>query len=64
MKVKQLRTEYVQDQFEDVVGREKNTLLSAFVFLTVNIFLERDRAGSWWKPFIFLDEAGFTVTWS
>ncbi len=46
-----------------VVGRETNTpkfisLLSVFVFPTVNVFLEGDRAGSWWKPFIFLDEAG------
>ncbi len=24
-------------------------------------FLERDRAGSWWKPFIFLDEAGLEM---
>ncbi len=53
-----------------VVGREKNpqksiSLLSVFVFPTVNVFLEGDRAGSWWKPFIFLDEAGFTLamTW-
>ncbi len=45
-----------------VVGREKNpqnciSLLSVFVFPTVNVFLEGDRAGSWWKQFIFLDEA-------
>ncbi len=53
-----------------VVGRKKNpqksiSLLSEFVFPTVNVFLEGDRAGSWWKPFIFLDEAGFTLamTW-
>ncbi len=45
------------------VGRERNppnsiSLLSVFVFPTVNVFLQGDRAGSWWKPFIFLDEAG------
>ncbi len=65
-KVKQLRTEYVQVCMSfkmPVVGRETNTpkfisLLSVFVFPTVNVFLEGDRAGSWWKPFIFLDEAG------
>ncbi len=66
MKVKQLRTEYVQGQFEDACCWERKniSLLSVFVFPTVNIFLEGDRAGSWWKPFIFLDEAVFTVTWS
>ncbi len=46
-----------------VVGREKIpknsiSLLSVLVFPTVNVFLEGDRAGSWWKPFLFLDEAG------
>ncbi len=45
------------------VGREKNPqnsiwLSSVFVLPTVNVFLEGDRAGSWWKPFIFLEEAG------
>ncbi len=48
-----------------VVGRKKNPQksisLSVFVFPTVNVFLEGDRAGSWWKPFIFLDEAGSTL---
>ncbi len=49
-----------------VVGRKKKhisyisiSLLSVLVFPTINAFLEGDRAGSWWKPFIFLDEAGF-----
>ncbi len=43
-----------------VVGRKKNPpkIYIIFVFPTVNVFLEGDRAGSWWKPFIFLDEAG------
>ncbi len=46
-----------------VVGREQNSqnsiwLLSVFVFPTVNVILEGDRAGSWPKPLIFLDEAG------
>ncbi len=46
-----------------LLGERKNPpnsirLLSVFVFPTVNVFLEDDRAGSWWKPFIFLDEAG------
>ncbi len=41
------------------------SLSSVFVFPTINVFLESDRAGSWWKPFVFLDEAGFNlaVTW-
>ncbi len=63
MKVKQLRTEY--DQFQDACcwETEKNpqnsiSLLSVFVFPTVNVFLEGDRAESWWKLFIFWDEAG------
>ncbi len=48
-----------------VVGTENilYKFLSVFVFPTVNVFLDGDRAGSWWKLFIFLDEAGFTVTW-
>ncbi len=70
---KQLRTEYVQVWSVLrclLLGEKKNPLksiwlLSVCVFPTVNVFLEGDRAGSWWKPFIFLDEAGFTLamTW-
>ncbi len=73
MKVKQPRTECVQVWSVLrclLLGEKKNpqksiSLLSVFVFPTVNVFLEGDRAGSWWKPFIFLDEAGFTLamTW-
>ncbi len=73
MKVKQLRTEYVQVWSVSrclLLGERKNpqksiSLLSVFVFPSVNVFLEGDRDGSWWKPFIFLDEAGFTLamTW-
>ncbi len=53
------------DQFQEACCWEKISLLSVFAFPTVNVFLEGDRAGSWWKPFIFLDEAGFTLamTW-
>ncbi len=65
-KWKQLRTEYVQVWSVSrclLLGEQENpqnsiSLFSVFVFPTVNIFLEGDRAGSWWKPFIFLDEAG------
>ncbi len=53
-----------------IVGRKKIPkhsilLLSVFVFPTVNVFLEGDRAGCWWKQLIFLDEAGFNLvkTW-
>ncbi len=73
MKVKQLRTEYVQVWSVSrclLLGERENpqksiSLLSVFAFPTVNVFLESDKAGSWWKPFIFLDEAGFTLamTW-
>ncbi len=64
-KVKQLRTEYIQVWSVSrclLLGEKKNpqnciSLLSVFVFPTVNVFLEGDRAGSWWKQFIFLDEA-------
>ncbi len=47
-----------------VVGRKKipkvYIIISiCFSYNTVNVFLEGDRAGIWWKPFIFLDEAGF-----
>ncbi len=66
-KVKQLRTDYVQLWSVSrclLLGEKKNypqnviSLLSVFVFPTVNVFLESDRDGSWWKPFICLDEAG------
>ncbi len=48
-----------------VVGREKkspkvNITVSICLFFSKCV-LEGDRAGSWWKPFIFLDEAGFTL---
>ncbi len=58
---------FMYDQFQDACCWEKKipqnsiSLLSVFVFPTVNVFLEGDRAGSWWKPFIFLDEAGFNL---
>ncbi len=66
MKVKQLRTEYVQVWSvskclllgEKEIPQNSISLLSVFGFPTVNVFLEGDRAGSWWKPLIFLDEAG------
>ncbi len=69
MKVKQLRTEYVQAWsvsrclLLEIPPKKSVSLLSEFVFCTVNAFLEGDR--SWWKPFIFLDEAGFKLakTW-
>ncbi len=54
------------DQFQDACSWDRKCsiwLLWVFVFPTVNVFLDGDRAGSWWKLFIFLDEAGFTVTW-
>ncbi len=63
MKVKQLRTEYVQVWsvsrcWERKINPQNSiSLLSVFVFPTVNVFLVGDRAGSWWKSFIFLDEA-------
>ncbi len=44
-----------------VFGREKIPQILyhcyQYVFSTVNVFLEGDRVGSWWKAFIFLDEA-------
>ncbi len=54
MKVKQLRTESVQVRSVSrclLLGKKKNpqnsiSLLSVFVFSTVNVFLEGDRAGS------------------
>ncbi len=50
------------DQFKMLVdGRENKSpifyIIVISVFSTVNVFLEGDRAGSWWKTFIFLDEA-------
>ncbi len=64
-KVKQLRTEYVQVWSVSrclLLGEKQSpnsiSLLSVFVFPTVNVYLEGYRAGSCWKPFIFLDEAG------
>ncbi len=64
--MKQLRTEYVQAWSVSrclLLGEKKNpqnskSLLSVFVLPTVNVCLEGDRAGRWWKPFIFLDETG------
>ncbi len=43
-----------------VFGREKKSpkfyiIVISIVFPTVNVFLEGGRAGSWWKPFIFLE---------
>ncbi len=66
MKVKQQRNEYVQVWSVSrclLLGEKKIpinsiSLLSVFVFPTC--LLEGDRAGSWWKLFIFLDEAGLT----
>ncbi len=61
MKVKQLRTKYVQVWSVSrclLLGEKENTpysiwLLSVCVFPTVNVFLEGHRAGSWWKPLMF-----------
>ncbi len=48
-----------------IVGREIPQILYhcyqysfSYSYITVNVFLEGDGAGSWWKPLIFLDEAG------
>ncbi len=50
-----------------VVGREKKIIYLyhcyqyLFFLQYSKCLLEGDRAGSWWKPFIFLDEASFNL---